>query len=60
MIELFQKIPVYLPKPVDYIKKRQMMLIDIGGKLLMDKYKSKLPPKKVQDCARKNIISMTI
>ena len=23
-----------------------MTLIDIGGKLLMDKYKSKLPPKK--------------
>ena len=42
MIELFQKIPVTLPKPVDYINKRKMLLTYIGGKLYIYKYKSKL------------------
>ena len=32
MIELFQNIPVDLPKPVYYINKEQMLLTDIGGK----------------------------
>ena len=31
IIELFQKIPLALPKIVGYIKK-QMLLTDIGGK----------------------------
>ena len=47
MIQLFQKISVELLKPVDYIKKRQMLLTDIGGKLFMDKHESKLPPMKI-------------
>ena len=44
MIELFQKIHVSLPKPVDYIKKQQMLLTYIGGKWFMEKHKSKIPP----------------
>ena len=46
IIELFQKISVALPKPVDYIKTQQIMFIDIGGKWFMDKHKLKLPPIK--------------
>ena len=39
MIELFQKIPVALPKTVDYIKKLQTSLPCIGGKWFMEKHK---------------------
>ena len=46
MIDLLQKIPVALPKPVAFIKKQQMLLTDIGGKWFVDKYESKLPPMK--------------
>ena len=46
ILELFQKIPVALPKPVGYIKKQKMLLKDMGGKWFMDKHKSKLPPIK--------------
>ena len=41
MLELFQKIPVDPQKPADYIRKQQMLLIDIGGKWFMEKHKSK-------------------
>ena len=44
MIELFQKIPVALPKPADYLKKQKMPLKDICGKWFMEKHKSELPP----------------
>ena len=47
MLELFQKTPVALPKPVGYINKRQMLSTDIGGKWFMDKNKSKPPPTKM-------------
>ena len=46
MIELFYKIYFALPKPIDYIKKQQMLSTDIGGKYFMYQYKSKLPPIK--------------
>ena len=42
MIELFHKIPDYLPKPADYKKKQQMVLTHIGDKWLMEKHKSRL------------------
>ena len=41
-IDLFQIITVALPKPIDYIKKQQMILTDIGGKWFIDKHESKL------------------
>ena len=44
---MIQKIPVALPRPVDYINKRQMLLTDIGGKWFIDKHKSKPPPIKI-------------
>ena len=47
MLELFHKIPVSLPKPVGYIKKRKMLLTNIGGKWFIDKHKSKIPPIKI-------------
>ena len=47
MIELFQKIPVGLPKPVDYMNKGKMLLTDIGGKWLMEMDKSTLSPIKI-------------
>ena len=40
-------MPVALPKPVGYTKKRQMLLTDIGGKWLMEKNKPKLTPMKI-------------
>ena len=43
MIELFQKIPVALPKPVDYRKKLNFLLTCIGGERFIEKYKPKLP-----------------
>ena len=46
MIELFQKIPVTLPKPVDYINKQKMLFTYKGGNLYIYKYKSKLPTMK--------------
>ena len=46
IIELFKKIPDALPKPVDYMKKRKTLLTYIGGKQLIEKYISKLPPMK--------------
>ena len=46
IIELFQRLNVARPKPVDYMEKRQMLLIDIGGKWFMDKHKSELYPMK--------------
>ena len=46
ILELFQKIPVTLPKFADYIKKIQMLLTDIVVKWFMYKHKSKLPPIK--------------
>ena len=36
MIKFYQKRPISLPKPVDYIKKQQMLLTYIGGKWFMD------------------------
>ena len=39
ILELFQKITVTLTKTVDYINKRQMLLVDIGGKWFMEKVK---------------------
>ena len=46
IIELFQKIPATLPKPVGYIKKRQTLLTYVVGKWFMYKHKSKVPPMK--------------
>ena len=46
MLELFQKIPVTLPKTVDYIKKRKRLLTYIGGKWFMEKNKQKTPIKR--------------
>ena len=48
MIDLFQKIPTALPKPVRYIQKRQMTLTDKGGKWLTEtnKYHPPHPPMK--------------
>ena len=40
MIDFFHKIPVASPKNVNYIKKRQMLLTDMGGKWFMKKHKS--------------------
>ena len=54
IIEFFQKIYVALQKPVDYIKKLQMLLMDIGGKQFMDKHKSKLPPMKIPIMSNKS------
>ena len=39
IIELFQKIPAALPKPVYYIKKQQILLTYIGGKWFTEKRK---------------------
>ena len=47
MLELFQKEPVALPKPVVYINKRKILLKYIGGKWLVDKHKSKIAPMKI-------------
>ena len=41
-IELFQKIHVVLPKPVDYMKKQKMLLTDKVIKWFMENHKSKL------------------
>ena len=46
MLELFNQIPVSLPKPVGYINKRQILLTDTCGKLFMYNHKSKIPPMK--------------
>ena len=47
MIDFFHKIPVASPKNVNYIKKRQMLLTDMGGKWFMKKTQIKLPPMKI-------------
>ena len=44
MFELFKKAPVALTESVDYIYKRQLLLIDIGGKWFMEKLQSPPPP----------------
>ena len=49
IIELFRVITVALPKPADYIKKRQMFLKYIGGKWFIDKHESKPHIIEVQD-----------
>ena len=39
MLELFNKIPVTFPKPVDHINNIQTLLTNKGGKWFMDKHK---------------------
>ena len=46
IIELFQKIPAALPKTIDYMKKRKILLTDMGSKWFMEKHKSKPSPMK--------------
>ena len=48
MLDLFQKIPVTLPKPVDYMKKISILLTDVGGKWFMEKHKLNHLQLKVQ------------
>ena len=42
ILDLFQKIPVTLPKNIDYIKKGKLFFTDNEGKWFTDKHKKTL------------------